>query len=1154
MKLRIIYGTAGTGKSEYCFKKAAENCSKINSNEFCKNDTNQAINTVIITPEQFSFTAETRLMQNIYDITKSKAVLNAEVITFNRMAYRVLNEVLGTASTKTNLTKCGKAMLVFSILDKQKSKLKFLGKSTDNIDLSVNAINEFKQHGITIETLKQEIEKTEEKYLKYKLEDMNLIYRSFEEQIQEKYIDETDLLSLLAENLDKTNMFKGTIFYIDEFSGFTKQEYDIIKKIVQIGREVNITICSDSLFTVTNPEKDIYYSNKITIKKLLKIAEELNLVPEEICLENAYRFKTEELKFLQKNLYTKGYNKSTKYEENVENIQLFLARNQYSEVENIAKNIIKLVRDKNYKYKEISVITKNIEEYSNIVRAIFSKYKIPVFIDQKRELNQNIFIQYVLSILEIYIKNWSYEAVFNYIKTAFLPFDETEIFKLENYCIKWGIKQNKWKKDFNLTAEENKKEEVERLNEIRKQIVNPILELKEKIDKEKTASAISKNLYEFLISQKIEEKLEEKMNSLEIKGLIDLKNEYKASYQVLIDILDEINLVFGEDKIILEKYLQILKVGLQNSGLGKIPGTQDQVILGDIDRSRSHKARAVFILGINDGVFPSVNKNEGFLNDNDREILKNHGIELAKGTIEKLYEDNFNIYKAFTTAEEKLYLSYVSSDTEGKAQRPSSLITKIKKLFPNITEESDVINEKHEILTEETTYEELIKNIDQLKQKEIDAIWYDVYKYYQNNDNWREKLKANLEGLKYTNLPQNINKENLQKLYGNTLKASISKLETYKKCAFSYYLKYALKLKPKEELKIQSINTGSFMHEVIDEFFETIKQKGKDLQDFSNHGETEEKQSKDEEIKQIINQIIEEKLKENKNYVFTSSKKYKLLVERLKRIIYKALKYIIETLLQSEFEIAGTEIEFANDGEYKPITLNLENGKRVEIIGKIDRMDIGQNEDGKYLRIIDYKSSAKDIDLNEVYAGLQIQLLTYMGAICKEKDLIPAGILYFSLLEPIVKSDKKLNQEEIEEKIRESFRMKGLILADIKVVKMQDKNLAHGQSKLIPAYIDKSGNLSPKRTKGLSREQFEVLQKYIYQTIKEISNEILEGNIKLKPYNKNGITPCEYCEYKQICNFNPSLYKNEFNYIAKKDKEEILEAMKQKLKNKNSKI
>ena len=1131
MELRIIYGPAGSGKSTFCFNETAEN-SKNNSN------------IVIITPEQFSFTAETKLMESIYEKTKSKATLNSEVITFNRMAYRVLNEVLGNNNSRVMLTKCGKAMLVYSILDKQKNKLNFLGKNSENIDLSINAINEFKQHGITVEHLQNEIDKTEDKYLKSKLEDMELIYKGFENQIQEKYIDETDLLSLLAENIDKTNMFNNCEFYIDEFAGFTKQEYDIIKKLIQIGKRVTITICSDSLFTGTNPETDIYYSNKLTIVKLFKLAEELDIKPTQIGLEKTYRFKEPELKFLQGNLYNSSLKQSTKYEENVENLKLFLAKNQYSEIENVAKNISKLVRYENYKYKEISIITKNIDTYANLVRAIFAEYDIPVFIDEKRTLSQNIFIQYVLSILEVFTKNWSYEAVFNYIKTGFTGIEEDDIFKLENYCTKWGIKQNKWKKEFAIISEENKKEEIERLNEIRKQIVNPLLSLKEKIDENKTATNIAKSLYEFLIEQNIEEKLEQKMEELEAQGLIDLANEYRVSFQVLIDILDEINLVFNEEKLGIDKFLQILKVGLQNSGLGKIPGTQDQVILGDVDRSRSKKTRCVFILGINDGVFPAVNKTEGFLNDNDRGILKEHGIELAKGTLERLYEDNFNIYKTFTTAEEKLYLSYVSTDGEGKAQRPAGLIFKLKKLFPKLIEESDIINETQEILTKRSTYEALIKNINSIKEgNNIDNIWYEVYKYYKNNEKWNNKLENSLQALKYTNLPQNINKENIQKLYGNTLRTSISKLETYKRCAFSYYLKYGLKLKPKEELKIQSVNTGTFMHEVIDEFFERNKSEGKALQEFI-YNENDDI-NPEEELKTIINQIIEDKLKQNKNYVFTSSKKYKLLVERLKRIILKALKYIIETLVKSEFEIAGTEVEFENKGKYKPIILNLENGKRVEITGKIDRMDIGKNDDGNFLRIIDYKSSAKDIDLNEVYAGLQIQLLTYMDAICKEEDLMPAGILYFSLLEQIIKSDKKLQVEEIEEKIKENFRMKGLILADIKVVKMHDKNLTSGQSKLIPAYIDKSGNLSPKRTKGISKEQFEILQQYIHKTIKEISNEILEGNIELKPYNKNNITPCEYCEYKQICNFNPSLYKNEYNYISKMDKETIFEKMKE---------
>ena len=379
------------------------------------------------------------------------------------------------------------------------------------------------------------------------------------------------------------------------------------------------------------------------------------------------------------------------------------------------------------------------------------------------------------------------------------------------------------------------------------------------------------------------------------------------------------------------------------------------------------------------------------------------------------------------------------------------------------------------------------------------------------------------------NIPEQIKKENIDKLYGNTLVTSISKLERYRSCPFSYYLQYGLKIKPQEELKIQTLNTGTFIHEVIDEFFNYIKDEKIKLEEIE-----------EEQLSKIIDDIVEDKLGQVKNYIFNSTAKYRLLVIRLKRIIKKALKYIIETIVQSRFEVLGTELEFGEKGKYKPIKLTLDNGKRVEIIGKIDRIDTAQNEDGKYLRIIDYKSSIKNIDLNEVYAGLQIQLLTYLDAACKEEDLMPAGILYFSMLEQMIKSDKKLKEEEIEEKIRANFKMKGLILADVKVVRLHDKNLKNGSSNIVPAYIDKEGNLSEKKTSGVTKEQFADLQKYMYKIIREISAEILEGRIDLKPYYKDKKTPCKYCEYKSICGFNMGGCENKYNYINKKTKEEIL--------------
>ena len=920
MGLRIIYGKPGSGKSEYCFREIA--------NQLEKKD-----KIYMITPEQFSFTAETKLMETV----ASHAVINAEVVTLSRMAYRVLSEVGG--SSKTHLSKQGKAMLIYAILNQHKKELKFLGKSDENIELSMTAITEFKKHGIMVQDLQQEAEKIEDSYLRAKLQDMALIYQKFQEQIEEKYIEETDLLTILAEKIEETNLIQNSIIYLDEFAGFTKQEYEVIRKFVKLAKQVNITICTDDLNINTNPDQDIFYSNKTTLVKIWNMVNENHFTLEKpVHLQNQYRFQTQELHYLSENMHN---HKSTKYQKNVENIELFLAQNPYSEIENIAKQITKLIKNKNMRYKDIAVITKNIENYASLVRAIFPKYNIPVFIDEKRDVSQNIVVQYVLSILEVMHKNFSSEAVFNYLKLGFSEIEKDEIFELENYCNKWGIKQNKWKKDFIYEAEkEEKKQKVERYNELRKQIIEPLLTLKERMNQNKTVENITKCLYCFLQEQKIEEKIADKVHKLEGKLLLELAKEYVMSYKIILDLLDEMILVFGEDPSTIDRYSKILKIGLKNSELGKIPGTQDQVTFGDIDRSRSHKVKTVFIIGLNDGSFPSVNKGEGFFDDADREKLRQDGIELAKGTLDQLYEDNFNIYKAFTTAENKIYLSYTSSDQEGKSLRPSVLIKKKKNLYPNIQEKSDMVHKEYEMVNEQVTYEQLLENIAKLRDREdISNIWYSIYQYYKQKADWQTRLQDDLQGLTYTNLPQAIKKENIDKLYGNTLNTSVSRLEKYRSCAFSYYLQYGLKLKEKENLKIHTFETGSFMHETIDEFFEQVREKGLGL------AEIEE-----EQINQMVSDIIDQNLQLSKNFIFTSTAKYKVLVKRLKRIVSKALKYIIQTLIYSDFSIEGTEVEFGTKGTYQPIVLTLEDGKRVEITGKIDRIDTAVRRRWKVLK------------------------------------------------------------------------------------------------------------------------------------------------------------------------------------------------------------
>lgn len=1026
-------------------------------------------------------------------------------------------------------------MIIYRLLSEQKNNFTFLGKTKQNVELIETQITEFKKHGITLTMLKDCKKELNDKYLEAKLNDMISIYEEYQNKIENKYIEENDKLTLLCNQLKETKIFKDAIFYIDEFVGFTKQEYNIIEELIKMASEVTVTITTDDLDMGTSIDSDIFYENKKTADKLLYLARSQNIeCKKTVFLDETFRFKNEELKHLEKNLNKIPY---SKYKKEMQNIKLFLASNPYSEVENVAQEIINLVKTEKYRYRDIAVITKDLKKYSGLCKAIFTAYNIPVFIDEKKELSQNILIKYIISILDIYAQNWSLDSVMNYIKIGFLEIDEEELYIFENKVRKWGIKGSKWYQgewNFEEETEENR-QSLNRIKEIRNQIVEPLKKLKEKLLGKKTAEQITKMLYQFLIENGIDKKIKQIEEEQKIE--YELVEETKLAWDIVIDLLDEIVLLFGEEQITFEEYAELIRTGLTNSSLGSIPQTQDQVIVGDVERSKSHKVKAIFLMGVNDGIFPSIYKKEGFFQDKDRDVLKQKGVELAKGTLERLYEDNFSIYKVFAIAEEKLYISYSSSDMEGKALRASIFITKLKKIFPNLKEDSDLIEKENSMVTLYSTFESLIDQIRRAEENEkIDDIWQYIYKYYYEKEEWKEKLEIAMKALGKKEELENITDENIEKLYGTKLSTTISRLEQYRRCPFSYYLKYGLKLTTQDNFKLQAIDTGTFMHDVIDSFFKTLREM-----------ELKVKELEDKQITLLVDEIVNEKLSYAKNYIFTSTDRYKVLTNRLKRLITKSMKYMIEGLKNSDFEVFATEAEFKNKAQYEPIQLSLDNGKKVELTGKIDRIDLAKTEDGNYIRIIDYKSSVKNIDLNEVVAGIQIQLLTYLDATCKNEEVMPAGVLYYNLIEPILKSEKLMNEEQIEEEMRKRFKMQGLILADINIVKKMDKTLEKGQSNRIPAYIDKDGNLSKGKSSAVTKEEFELLQNYTKKTIKEISEEILSGNIKMEPYynKRTKKTPCEYCDYKSICNFKAGECQNKYRFIDTKKKEEILQEIKE---------
>lgn len=1095
MEFKLVYGRTGSGKTTYIFDEI-------------KNKIEQKNKIYIIVPEQFSFSVENHLL----NVIEENSSINAEVLTLSRMADRVISETIG--NNRVHLSKVGKSMIIYDVLDKQKNKLNFLRSSEKNMELALNMVTELKKHNIDSTLLSDTIEKIDDKYLKLKLSDANNILKVYQQRIEQNYIDESDALNLLADNIEQTDFFNDSIIYIDEFAGFTPNEYQIIEKLCTLAKELTVTVCTDSLELMDNKEDSLFYFNSITAEKLLDIAKKTGSYIEKVNLDDVKKFKNDELKFLEKAIYA---DENFVFENNTTNVILDSYKNPYSECENIAQKIYKIVKEEKYRYRDIAVVMANMETYVDDIKEVFNKYNIPIFIDEKKDVNNCILIKFVVSLFNIFTSNFSYEAMFSYIKSGVLDIEEDDIFLLEKYVNKWGIRGSKWyKQDFEY---EEKNDQQDKINKIRLSIIDPILKLKNDLSGEKTAKEINYKLYEFIEENNIQKNILKKADEFEKMGMVSVADEYRAGIEIFFNVLDEIFLIFENDKMSFDRYNKILQTGIAKSEFGRIPSSLDQVLIGDIERSKTKEIKVLFLIGVNDGVIPKIIKDEGFLNDRDRKVLKENDVELAKDSVELLYENRFNIYKVLTIPTEKLYLSYSVADKEGKALRCSILITQIKKIFPEIEEHDNVIDDKHDISTAEATLDCAIEEYRRyLDDDEIEQEWKDIILWYKKNESLR--INRILRGAKFSNLPEKISTENIKKMYGKTLRTSVSRLEQYKRCPFSFHMKYGLKLNEEEKFEIRSLDTGNFMHEVIDDFFEMVEQKRLDI-----------KLIDENQLKSIVYEIVNRKMGMNKNYIFRGSPKFIVLSRRLKKVVYQSIEYIVKQLKNSKFELYGHEVEFSEKAELKPMKIELDDKKQVVVTGKIDRVDIAKMNDDTFVRIIDYKSSVKDIDLNQVVSGIQIQLLTYLDEIAEQENFQSAGILYFNLIDTIVKADKNLSDEEIKQQLNKKFKMKGLIVADIDIVKMMDTKLAPSTySECIPVYLDKDGNISRSKSSVLDREKFESLQKYTKHIISDISNEIFEGNIDIKPFYNNKKTPCDYCEYRSICNFNPNFNGNVYRF------------------------
>ncbi len=1200
MGLRIVYGRAGSGKSCYCLNDI--------KNAMESGETHPL---VLIVPEQFSLQAE----KNLARTSGSAGLFRAEVLSFRRLAFRVFSEVGGIS--KHHLNAAGKSMLLFRIMNRLGSELRIFSRAalrkgfTETLN---DAITEFKRYDITPEELEKAAGRIEEGLpLKDKLSDLALVYGEFEKLLHQNYMDADDDLVELYKKLDQSSQFDGAEIWIDEFSGFTPQEYKVIGKLLKKAKRVTISLCTDCLSSEPGDCAPMVFAPvRNTAVKLLRLAAaEGTEVEKPVATGNILftgedssaalerlasgvtgssaaafispRFTaSKELAHLERNFYKYPYSKFTGKSGDV---TISTSSNMHSEVEDAACDMIRLCREHGYRYRDIAVTMRNPESYRSIVKSIFTRYGVPYFFDGKRSIDGHPLVIFILSALEIFTDSWSYEAVFRYARTGLTGVAREELDLLENYVLANGIRGNVWIRqndwDYPIDrsgrgAEPDQKEldSLMRINAARRELTAPLEAFRAKTKGGARAVAFCTALYELLCGTGANKTIEELSVKFAAEGMLDKADEYRQVWNITMDVFSQIVEVLDTEELGTERFAEILAAGFAGHKIGLIPPSLDQVLAGSIERSRSHEIKALYILGANEGILPGTKADDGLISDLDRESLGKLGLELAGNTTSKCMEERFMVYMALATPSRYLWISCPAADTDGRALRPSRIISEVRRILPEVREQSSIAGSEAISLPQPSAPEPMFDKLAAKLRMRFDGQtvhegWKDIYRWFSRNKDWKEKSTIIINGLGYTNQVRQLSTERAGSLYGRPVFTSVSRMEAYSSCPFSYYVKYGLKAKERRIFSFDPVDAGTFMHNSIDEFSRMLVLNGISWRSLDR-----------EWCAAQVSKLVDEQLSESGGSILGSSKRYAYLSGRLKRTVTRAVLLISRHIEMSSFEPSGYEVEFGDKGRYPAITIELPSGEAVKMTGRIDRIDSMTNEDGTYLRIIDYKSGNKALKLADVYYGLQLQLLTYLDAVLgmdgsggsaengavesgsssvidrmdsvavsnsasdcgnnASSVRLPAGVLYFRLDDPLIRCDRDSSDDDIEKTIMKELRMKGLILADVKLVREMDKQI-DGDSLIVPARINRDGSLG--RSSAATKEQFGVLRSHVRKTLASIGSGIMDGNVTINPYKKKTMSACTYCSFSKVCQFDTSIRDNRYRIISDIKEDELWRLM-----------
>lgn len=1085
--LTIYYGRESVDKEKFIYEQISRRKGR----------------TLVIVPDQYTLEAEKQAFRYL----QTKGLLNVEIISMSRLGSRLLSEQGG--SRKTFIDKYGRHMLLSRIGRECREELQVFGGSMEKnsfLEMTNNFISEMKQYNVGAEDLRSLRKNlTQGNLLDRKLQDLELIFSRYQEAISGKYTDSEDLIDLYTSKISQSSMLKDCDIWVYGFDSFAPKALTVLGNLMAVCREFNIFLTYDQ----NDYDEELFQLSAVVMRRLEEQAQAFGIEHKRVKPTVAEALtKAAGMQAIEEQLYSARIKPSA----DSEGITLVEAASIYGEAESAASHILHLLRDKGMRYRDIVVICNDQNIRGSVIRRVFEEYGIRLFDDKKRSIVSSPVAVFILTMVEVVAGGYQTADLFKVLKTGFTQVSPEDIEILENYAIKYRIHKSMWKKPFVKGQMEYGDDGLEAMEQLRKTVVMPFEGLETICKTAGSVGAFLEGYYDYLLEQiHLDRYIVALMEQQEQEGLMEAAEETSQIWGKIMELFDQIMELMGDEPFVPHQFVQLFEAGLSQMEVGVLPPTSDDILMGTMQRTRSGQPKAMLVIGANEGLLPQNTADEGLFSLDELEYLADRGTEICKSDKVRVWEEQLAIYRNLSKPSEELWISYSVSDEEGKELRPSEIIDVLKRIFPNLKTEKDVLNRsdaKDLIGGRVNTMRHLTKALrDGGKGDKVDGAWQVVLDWFREQD--KATLKQIAEGLNFTNIQADLPRETAELLYQkgglDTMILSPSRLERFSRCPFAHFISYGLRPEERRVYEAASREIGDIYHQCLMEISERLSK------------ESRWETVSEEECRQLITEIAEREAKQYREGVFQFSNEERYKLRRVEDTCFHVCWALIEQVRSGEILESRYEVPFGRFSDIPAIEVDC-GDKKVFIEGKIDRLDL-MNEDR--VKIIDYKTGKEYFRVEEARGGYRLQLMLYLKA-AQEQTKKPAGVFYFLIDDPRVDltgTEKEKYFEKISKEMRKSFRLNGIMIDSGSVIRGVAGEF-EGYSDIVPLYNGKEGIKATSENFLLSEEDFEKLQADVDKQIENLCSELVNGRIAIHPKKTERTSPCVYCEFKSICRFD----------------------------------